>query len=77
MSSDHPRDVWEETLPAEEFERLVRQALADLDGSEGEEMRAHMRWFLRRYPTPLDRLRYSTRKYKEWSKTRGIARRPT
>lgn len=74
MSAEPPRDVWEEPLPPEEFERLVRRALADLDGPEGEEMLAHMRWFMRRYPTLLDRLRYSTRKFKEWSKTRGIAR---
>ncbi len=72
--SAEPRDVWEEPLPPEELERLVRRARADLDGPEGEEMLAHMRWFMRRYPTPLDRLRHSTRKFKERSRTRGIAR---
>lgn len=76
MSDEGPRDVWAEPLPADEFERLLRRALTDLDGEEGEEMRAFMAWFVRRYPTPLERLRYTTRKYKEWSSTRGIARHP-
>lgn len=69
-------DVWETPLPADEFDELVRAAIDGLDGAEGEEMLAHMAWFKRRYPTPLDRLRYSTRKYREWTKTRGLLKSP-
>ena len=67
-------DVWETPLPPEEFERLVARALADLDGADGEEMAAFMAWFKRRYPTPIERLRYCTAETRKWSKTRGIAR---
>jgi hypothetical protein len=76
--SDHeqPDNIWEEPLPPEEFERLVHRAIADLDGPEGEEMAAFMDWFKRRYPTALERLRYTTRKYREWSKTRGVLVNP-
>lgn len=66
-------NIWEEPLPREEFERLVQMAIEELDGPEGEEMLAFMAWFKRRYPTPLDRLRYSTRKYKQWMKARAFA----
>lgn len=60
----------------EEFDRRVKLAFAELDGPEAEEIRAHIRWFRRRYPTPLDRLRYARRKYQDWSKTRGILVNP-
>ncbi len=76
MSDERPRSIWEEPLPADEFERLLRRAISDLDGQEGEEMRAFMAWFVHRYPTPLERLRFTTRKYKEWSRTRGIVQHP-
>jgi hypothetical protein len=36
---------------------LVRSAIDGRDGPEREEMLAHMAWFKRRYPTPLDRPR--------------------
>jgi hypothetical protein len=77
MSDHHPQlDIWEEPLPPAEFDRLVQKAIADLDGPEGDEMAAFMEWFTRRYPTPLERLRYTTRKYREWSRTRGILANP-
>lgn len=74
MPVSDPANVWEEKLATAEFDRLVRAAIAELDGPEGDEMRSLMAWFVRRYPTPLDRLRYSTRKHKEWSRTRGRLR---
>jgi hypothetical protein len=55
-----------------EFEERLRLALAELDTPELEELRGQIRWFRRRYPTPLDRLRYARRKYDEWTRTRGV-----
>lgn len=68
--------VWDEPLPLDEFERLLARALDDLDGPEGEEMASFMAWFKRRYPTPLERLRFSTRQYKQSSRLRGIITNP-
>lgn len=62
-------------ITPEEFERRLALALAELDGPMGEELRAQIEWFQRRYPTPLARLRYARRKHDEWIKTRGIATR--
>lgn len=70
------KDPWEEPLPPEEFQRLVAQAVAELDGPEGEEMAAFMAWFKRRYPRPLERLRFSTLQYKQSMRIRGIVTCP-
>jgi len=59
-------------ISREEFDRRLALALAELDGPEGQALRDHIRWFRKRYPTALDRLRYARRKYEQWSKTRGI-----
>ena len=65
--------VYEVPLPAEEFERRLRDAMAELAGPEGQAMREQLEWFARRYPTPLERLRYSRRKYAEAERMRGAA----
>jgi hypothetical protein len=60
-------------LSVEEFNRRLALALAELDDdNQLDEIRAHVTWFKRRYPTPLERLRYIRRKYNDWTKTRGI-----
>jgi hypothetical protein len=69
-------DVYETPLPAEEFERRLVEALASVRGAEGAEIRDHVEWFLRRYPTPLARLEYARRKYEEAVRFRGVARDP-
>jgi hypothetical protein len=53
--------IHDDPLPPDEFERRVSAAIAELDGEEGENLGGLVRWFLRRYPTPLDRLRYARR----------------
>jgi len=53
--------VWDEVLTPEEFARREQIAMRMLDGAEGEEMREFHRWFCRRYPTPMARLRYVRR----------------
>jgi hypothetical protein len=68
-----PKD--ELPLPADEFERR-REAVDAVNGPEGVEIRDLIAWFLRRYPTPLDRLRYSRRKYDEATRFRGVASSP-
>jgi hypothetical protein len=60
----------------EEFSRRLDLARAELTGPALDEMQAHIRWFKRRYPTPLERLRYMRRKFNDWSKTRGILSSP-
>lgn len=66
--------VYEASLPAEEFEQRLAAARAELAGGEGDDMRAFVAWFVKRYPHPLDRLRYSRRKYREAEAMRGIVR---
>jgi hypothetical protein len=66
-------DAYDEPLSAAEFEQRLAEALAALDGREGDEMRELVLWFLRRYPTPLDRLRYARRKQEEALRFQGIA----
>ena len=56
----------EEPLAPDEFQRRLAQALAELDGEEGEQIGELIAWFLRRYPTPEARLRYTRRKLREW-----------
>lgn len=71
MRSPDPHDYYDAPLPSDEFERLVARALAELDGPEGEEMRAHIAWFKRRYPAPTDRIRYARRRYEAAMQIRG------
>lgn len=53
--------IWDEPLSPAEFLARERAAVASVTGEEAERMREHMEWFCRRYPTPLDRLRYVRR----------------
>jgi hypothetical protein len=48
-----------------EFERMLARAREELAGPEGEAIREQIAWFSRRYPSPLDRIAYCRRKYKE------------
>jgi len=60
-----PVAPYDDVLPADEFERRLAAALESARGPEGDEMRDLVEWFLRRYPSPMDRLRYARRKYEE------------
>jgi hypothetical protein len=52
----------------------LQQALArPLTASEREETLALVRWFTRRYPTPLERLAYARQAYRRWSRRRPPA----
>ena len=66
-SMSDPKSHEEPPLPPEEFAR--RLALIDArmrdDPDAGEETRELVRWFMRRYPTLIDRCRYATRKHRE------------
>jgi hypothetical protein len=57
------RALDERELSPEEFDGLVRRALADED--EMRERAALVEWFRRRYPTARDRLAYARRKYRQ------------
>jgi len=65
LSARTPVSPYDDVLAADEFERRLTQALESARGTEGEEMGELIAWFLRRYPRPLDRLRYARRKYEE------------
>jgi hypothetical protein len=65
MSKTTPVSPYDDVLPPDEFERRLAVALESARGSEGAEMTELIEWFSRRYPTPLDRLRYARRKYAE------------
>jgi hypothetical protein len=62
----------EESLPVSEFDRRLA---APEDPSEAAEMRDLIRWFMRRYPTPKERLAYARRKFAEWTRPVTIVRR--
>lgn len=70
-----PSDVYDEKLSSAEFDRRLDAALAALDGPEGDDIRELIAWFLRKYPTPLERLAYARRKYREAMALRGAALR--
>ncbi len=57
------RELDERALTPEEFDRQVRRALSDDD--ELRERAALVAWFMRRYPTPRERLAYARRKYRQ------------
>jgi hypothetical protein len=76
MKPADDESCWERPLSPEEFAARESAARASLAGSEGEEMRAYMEWFLRRYPTPLARLQYARRKFREAMAHAGMARAP-
>jgi hypothetical protein len=71
MTRSVPVSPYDDPLPPDEFERRLEEALKSAHGPEGDEMRELVGWFLRRYPAPLDRLRYARRKYEEAMRLRG------
>lgn len=64
--SPEAEKAWLEPLDPAEFERRLGEAIAELDGPEGENLRSLIRWFSKRYPTARERLQYATRKHEEW-----------
>jgi hypothetical protein len=68
-----PVSPYDDVLPPEEFERRLAEALESARGPEGEEMAELIAWFRRRYPEPLERLRYARRKYEEAGAMRDSA----
>ena len=60
--------IAERRLTPDAFEELVAAPWGD---GEREDLREHIAWFLRRCPTPLDRLRWSRRRYLQWTRRYG------
>lgn len=58
--------IYETPLSPEEFDRRLREALADEE--QMQRNRELCQWFLRRYPTAGERLAYARRKYAEWTR---------
>ncbi len=57
------RAISERRLSREEVEAALRIPISD---SEREGILELIAWFRRRYPTPLDRLRYVRRAFRRW-----------
>lgn len=57
------RALDERELTPDEFDRRVQRTLADTH--EIEERAALIAWFMRRYPTPRERLAYARTKYRQ------------
>ena len=57
------RELDERELAPSEFDRRVASVLADKD--EIRERAALAEWFMRRYPTPRERLAYARRKHRQ------------
>jgi hypothetical protein len=69
-----PEHFYETPLPAEVFDEHLRAALAEMKGPHGDEIAEYIAWFLRRYPTPLERLKYTRRKYQEAMRTQAMTK---
>jgi hypothetical protein len=65
LSSFHERQL----SPAEAAAYLD----APVTEVERAEIRALVSWFLRRYPTPVERFAYVRRAYRRWQRSKGIA----
>jgi hypothetical protein len=63
------RAMAERRLTPEEFEAYLSAPMSD---AEREEILASIAWFMRRYPTPGERLAAARRAYAQW--TRGTLR---
>jgi hypothetical protein len=64
-------DVVDASLPVEEFNRRV----AAFPPEEAEEALELIHWFLRRYPTPKERLDFARRTFEQWTRPTRIVRR--
>ena len=58
------RALSDRRLSPEEFDAYVRAPVSDFEREQREELVA---WFLRRYPTPAERLAYARRAYARWA----------
>ena len=63
--------VWDAKLSPEEFDRRERELRLPERAAEHAEMDAMIAWFCRRYPTPLDRLRYVRRQMESITRTQA------
>jgi hypothetical protein len=54
-------DLWNERLSPEEFTRREREGADRLEGEEEQAMLELHRWFIKRYPTVIDRMKYIRR----------------
>ena len=58
------REFSERRLSPEEFDAYVRAPVTDFEREQRDEL---LSWFLRRYPTPAERLAYARAAYARWS----------
>jgi hypothetical protein len=65
-------DQVEASLPVDEFDRRV-QAFTEEEAQEALEL---IRWFMRRYPTPTERLDFARRTFEQWTRPAAIIGRP-
>lgn len=63
--------IYEAPLSPEEFEARLREALASLDGPEGNQLVELIDWFQRRYPTARERLAYCRHRMRELERAAG------
>ncbi len=63
---DRIRRMSERKLSAEEFEAYLA-GTRSVD--ERRDMQEQIAWFCRRYPRPIDRLRWARRTYEIWAKS--------
>jgi hypothetical protein len=55
------KDLWNQPLSLEEFAQREQQGAERLEGEEEQAMLELHRWFMKRYPTVLDRMKYIRR----------------
>lgn len=60
------RALTERSLTPEEADAYLATPMSDEERRHSREL---IEWFQRRYPTPLERLRYVTRAYRRWQRT--------
>jgi hypothetical protein len=62
------RDEIERPLSTEERRNYLEHPVSDFERAE---VLALVKWFLRRYPTPAERLAYARRAYARWARSRA------
>jgi hypothetical protein len=62
----------EASLPVDEFDRRV----AAFTEEEAQEALELIRWFMRRYPTPKERLDFARRTFEQWTRPTRIVPHP-
>jgi len=70
VSAGHRHPAPDRRLSAAEARAYLDAPITQVERDAVQDL---VRWFRRRYPTPVERLAYARRAYARWQRTRGLA----